>query len=34
MVARYAWVAAPGEDAGRLELAVEAGLVSRIVVGV
>ena len=34
VVARYAWVAAPGEDAGRLELTVEAGLVSRIVVGV
>jgi hypothetical protein len=34
VVARYAWVVAPGEDAGGLELTLADGQVSRIVVGV
>jgi RimJ/RimL family protein N-acetyltransferase len=34
VVARYAWLAAPGEDAGRIELTPADGLVARILVGV
>ena len=34
VVARYAWLVAPGEDAGRLELTAAGGLVERILVGV
>src|SRR5262249_31764488 len=34
VIARYAWLVAPSEDAGRLELTGAGGLVERILVGV
>jgi hypothetical protein len=34
VVARYAWLAAPDEDAGRIELTAAGGLVARVLVGV